>query len=66
MRWIGNTLYDVRIAKRFLLFPLKPMRERETRWLEMVYIHEEWLIGWCAIHWSTKERYDYYSKEGEE
>lgn len=68
MRWKEPKSNDQRIIKKFLLSP-KTIKG-ETRFLEIAYITQEYLLGcfgyfWKDIEWSTKENYNkYMNKKG--
>lgn len=58
MRWIKPDTGDVRVVKRFLIFPktlLNPVSEkRETRWLEFAHIKQQYYLCWCDVVWEMK------------
>lgn len=65
------TEYELRIFKRFLIFPCRI--QNETRWMETAYIERKYIYVcasfsvpgwfWSDARWATKEEYIRQEKE---
>ena len=57
MRWTRPMRWDDRLVKRFAFLPIEIYGE--VRWLEMVYLKQEYhpLSGWLNIAFVRKEDY---------
>lgn len=68
MRWSVPNDGEIRIAEKFLVFPLE--LNGEGRWLEKAYIVEEYRDHGASSYWqrrrfATKEEYRKYVHTGE-
>ena len=65
MRWTTPKKMDIRIIKRFLIIPRFISYEREVRWLEIVYIRQQYGMNnqWFDVRFVTKKDYIKYKGE---